>query len=225
MAVVAKYVWWIENKADHLWVKWVHAVYIKDKQWIDYEPTVNSSWAWRKICQIKNIFKELLRQNNGLYSVKSGYMWLRPHGDKIDWCQWALNSWMIPKHGFVCWVVGHGKLLTQDRLVRMQVTTSNTCYLCADHTESHAHIFFKCEYSRRCCQFVSAWCKESLPEEDCILWWCRKRYRSLCRKKVMGCVIAGLMYHIWHTRNVARVDCLLIRPEQLLMKLQKDVRF
>ncbi|XP_074265999.1 uncharacterized protein LOC141588455 [Silene latifolia] len=26
IAAIGKYVWWIESKADHLWVKWVHAV-------------------------------------------------------------------------------------------------------------------------------------------------------------------------------------------------------
>ncbi|XP_074306200.1 uncharacterized protein LOC141641438 [Silene latifolia] len=215
----------IEHKADHLWVKWVHAVYIKDKQWIDYEPTNNSSWAWRKICQIKTIFKEMLRQSSGQYSIRDGYVWLRPNGDKSDWYQWAKNSWVTPKHGFICWVAGYGKLLTQDRLMRMYIATANTCYLCAEQTESHAHLFFECEYSRKCCQLVTAWCQEVLPEKDCILWWCRKRYRSLCRKKVMGCVIAGLMYHIWHARNVARVDCLMTRPEQLMRVLQNDVRF
>ncbi|XP_074304514.1 uncharacterized protein LOC141639250 [Silene latifolia] len=60
MVVVAKYVWWIEIKADHLWVKWIHAIYIKNRQWKDYEPTINSSWAWRNICQIKTIFKDLV---------------------------------------------------------------------------------------------------------------------------------------------------------------------
>ncbi|XP_074266063.1 uncharacterized protein LOC141588524 [Silene latifolia] len=30
-AALGKYVWWVEKKADHLWVNWVHAIYIKGK--------------------------------------------------------------------------------------------------------------------------------------------------------------------------------------------------
>ena len=53
LAAIAKYVWWISEKKDNLWVKWVHSIYIKQGDWMNYEPGYNTSWAWRKICRLK----------------------------------------------------------------------------------------------------------------------------------------------------------------------------
>ncbi|XP_074318649.1 uncharacterized protein LOC141655468 [Silene latifolia] len=226
MAAVAKYVWWIETKADHLWVKWVHAIYIKDRNWKDYEPTSNSSWAWRKICQTKSIFKDLLMPGSGVtapYSTALGYKWLQTQDTVCEWYPWILNTWVVPKHGFISWLMGHNRLLTQDRLMNMQIIQSNLCYLCGLQQENHTHLFFKCEYSRRCCRMISDWCAEMLPDEECIRWWCHKRYRSLSKKKIIGVILAGLIYHLWMARNKCRVDQAVLRPEQLVKCVQVDV--
>ncbi|XP_074283597.1 uncharacterized protein LOC141608138 [Silene latifolia] len=100
-AAVGKYVWWIEKKEDHLWVKWVHAIYIKGTRWKDYEPPVNSSWAWRKICQTKNILKDCIWSQSVSYSISLGYNWLVSITDNVDWYAWQLNNWILPKHGFI----------------------------------------------------------------------------------------------------------------------------
>ena len=50
LATIAKYVWWICEKKDNLWVKWVHSIYIKQGDWMNHEPSPITSWAWRKIC-------------------------------------------------------------------------------------------------------------------------------------------------------------------------------
>ncbi|XP_074299014.1 uncharacterized protein LOC141630019 [Silene latifolia] len=84
VGAIEKYVWWVAMKADHLLVRWVHAVYIKNSAWKDYELGSGSSWAWRKIFQVKNIYKAKLFFDTNVehYSVKEGYHWLRPTGEK-----------------------------------------------------------------------------------------------------------------------------------------------
>ncbi|XP_074271645.1 uncharacterized protein LOC141595577 [Silene latifolia] len=129
-AAVGKYVWWIENKEDHLRVKWVHVIYIKGKVWKDYSPPINSSWAWRKICQTKNILKDSIWDQNISYSIKRGYEWLVPANPTVPWYRWSLNNWIMHKHGFICWLAAQGHLLTQDRLNMMLITQTNCCYLC-----------------------------------------------------------------------------------------------
>jgi len=57
-ALIAKLVWAIEFKEDLLWVRWVHGRYLKNKQWWDYTPPPDCSWHWKKICFIKEFFKE-----------------------------------------------------------------------------------------------------------------------------------------------------------------------
>ncbi|KAL2902833.1 hypothetical protein RDABS01_027915 [Bienertia sinuspersici] len=55
---VCKIVWQIAEKKDHLWVKWVYTVYIKQQSWWDYQPSTLASWIWRNICSTK---KRLLK--------------------------------------------------------------------------------------------------------------------------------------------------------------------
>ncbi|XP_074292881.1 uncharacterized protein LOC141619760 [Silene latifolia] len=168
VAAIEKYVWWVTMKADHLWVQWVHAMYIKNTAWKDYEPGSGSSWAWRKICQVKNIYKAKLFSGANVehYTLKEGYQWLRPVGDKVVWYPWVLNRMIIPRHAFLCWLVAQKRLLTQDRLIKMQVIQANCCYLCGEMLECHDHLFFQCRYSRICLELTACWCMVDLPDNN-----------------------------------------------------------
>ncbi|XP_074299722.1 uncharacterized protein LOC141630875 [Silene latifolia] len=82
VAMLGKYVWWLAMKADHLWIRWVNYMYIKDQHWMDYVPTVSSSWTWRKLCQVKEQLKPAYfngqwRFNAGRYTISEGYIWLQ----------------------------------------------------------------------------------------------------------------------------------------------------
>lgn len=69
IAAMGRYVWVIASKKDNLWIKWVNEVYVKHHNWWDYQPSVGSSWYWRKVCSVKDSLKEkipeiTLRQMN-----------------------------------------------------------------------------------------------------------------------------------------------------------------
>ncbi|XP_074290417.1 uncharacterized protein LOC141617141 [Silene latifolia] len=226
VASIGKYAWWVTQKKDHLWVIWVHAVYIKQTDWMNYKPGVGSSWAWRKICQVKDMFKELYTDGNGLahYSVSIGYKWLKPDGEKVPWYPWVLNRWIIPKHAFLCWLVAHQRLLTQDRLCRMKIITSNRCFLCGTQEENHNHLFFECYYSKQCLKCISDWCNIKLPDTKCIQWMINWRQPSACKKMVIDVVLACLMYQIWQMRNTSRVDGFIWRPTVLVDRVKHEVK-
>ncbi|XP_074270200.1 uncharacterized protein LOC141593145 [Silene latifolia] len=152
VAAVGKYVWWVAQKADHLWVRWVHAIYIKNGNWMDYEPGSGSSWAWRKICQVKHLMKPYLLSITDLkhYTIKAGYQWLKPDVNLVSWYPWMLNKWLIPRQSFIIWLISHQKLLTQVRLVRMQIISENNCFLCGMQEENLNHLFLDCPFSRKC---------------------------------------------------------------------------
>ncbi|XP_019225393.1 PREDICTED: uncharacterized protein LOC109206976 [Nicotiana attenuata] len=63
-AAIAKYIWNIAQKADNLWVKWVNHVYIKEASWDHYVPPNDCSWYWKRICNIKEKFKDGYRGND-----------------------------------------------------------------------------------------------------------------------------------------------------------------
>ena len=37
-AALGKYIWWIAQKQDRLWIKWIHAVYLKTANWQTHKP-------------------------------------------------------------------------------------------------------------------------------------------------------------------------------------------
>ncbi|XP_074271152.1 uncharacterized protein LOC141595077 [Silene latifolia] len=178
-AAIGKYVWWIESKADHLWVKWVHAV--------------------------------------------DGHKWLQPALATVRWAPWVGIKLMLPKHKFFTWLVTQQRLLTQDRLVKMQIISDNQCYLCGLQEESHKHLFFECVYSSQCLCLISLWVGVHIPEQNVVQWWLSLRNRSLLKKQVIATVVCSLMYYIWECRNKCRIENSLIRPKVLCKRLKSQI--
>ncbi|XP_074292630.1 uncharacterized protein LOC141619515 [Silene latifolia] len=189
---------------------------------------MNSSWAWRKICQVKTIFHQFFYGNvgqmTGQYSIKHGYKFLRPDIEKVSWAALMTVKWMVPRHRFCVWLIAQERLLTQDRLMKMQIITGNLCFMCGLVEEDHEHLFFRCEYSRKCRDLVHAWCPFQITAEKCCDWWRNWRSRSLARKRVIAVVLAALMTNIWWCRNKCRVDMILLRPEYLIRQIHNEVR-
>ncbi|XP_074291447.1 uncharacterized protein LOC141618246 [Silene latifolia] len=225
IAAIGKYVWWVAMKADHLWVKWVHVVYIKQSRWKEYEPGAGCSWAWRNICQVKNIYRDNLFVADEVeqYTLTQGYQWIKPDGDMVSWYPWMLNSWIIPRHTFMSWLVAQHRLLTQDRLIKMHIIQENRCFLCGLKEETHEHLFFGWTYSRMCLQLGTDWCLCPLHDKDCIKWWTEWRHPSTCRKKIVAVILASLMARIWFCRNISRMEGLIWRPSVLYSKVKHDV--
>ncbi|XP_074289275.1 uncharacterized protein LOC141614429 [Silene latifolia] len=196
--------------------------------WKEYEPSINSSWAWRKICQVKTIFHQLFYGNvgqlKGQYTIKQGYNFIRPDIEKVRWAALVTVRWMLPRHRFCMWLIAQERLLTQDRLKKMQIIPDNLCFLCGLGEEDHEHLFFRCEYSRKCRDLVHRWCPFQVPAEHCCDWWVKWRSRCLARKKVIAVVLAALMNNIWWCRNKCRVDMILFRPESLVRQIHNEVR-
>ncbi|XP_074265840.1 uncharacterized protein LOC141588292 [Silene latifolia] len=226
IALMGKYVWWIEQKTDHLWVKWVHSIYIKHSAWIDYEPSISTSWSWRRICAVKNqvkpwMFEEQWRQSNCDYTVKMGYNWLVDDGVDVRWHHWTRNRLIVPKHAFFIWLVAHKRLLTQDRLMKMMIATRNRCLLCDTEEESIEHFFFQCSYSQRCLRLLEEWLQVSIPLNGIIDWWIRLRERSVLKKQVVAAAVAHLMYLIWYARNRCRLLYGLPFPVVLIKQVKE----
>ncbi|XP_074282811.1 uncharacterized protein LOC141607361 [Silene latifolia] len=143
---------------------------------------------------------------------------------KVMWSPWVLNKWIIPKQAFLCWLIAHQRLTTQDRLYRMHIIQSNLCFLCGSHEESHEHLFFSCAFSQRCRDLIANWCLIELPCSEVIKWWVQRRDHNACRKKITAVILASIMYNIWNVRNVSRVEGFVSRPECILQRVKNEVK-
>ncbi|KAF4400478.1 hypothetical protein G4B88_023271 [Cannabis sativa] len=54
-----------------------------------------------------------------------------------------------PKHRMIAWLAMWERLPTRDRLLKFGCIKENYYMICYSETESHEHLFFKCNYSQR----------------------------------------------------------------------------
>ncbi|XP_074290952.1 uncharacterized protein LOC141617685 [Silene latifolia] len=155
LAIVGKLVCWIVVKKDHMWIKWVDKIYIKGAPWLDYQPSQSSSWAWRKICEIKDKFRDAYDQGKWLtaddmYTISKGYDWLNQQTQhKVAWAKIVWNRFNTPRHCFIHWLMQRQRLLTLDRLQELGIATSGICFLCSRATANHHHLFQGCDYAKK----------------------------------------------------------------------------
>ncbi|XP_074305322.1 uncharacterized protein LOC141640417 [Silene latifolia] len=154
-ALLGKYVWWVANKKDHLWVRWINHVYLRGRHWTNYSPPSDCSWSWKKIAHIMMMFRPAYIEdqwlgNSAAYTIKAGYDWIRNPGDSVSWWKICWNALNVPKSSFIFCAVMLRRLLTRDRLARMGGPTSMECYLCQGADESHGHLYYECDFSRKC---------------------------------------------------------------------------
>ncbi|XP_074271105.1 uncharacterized protein LOC141595030 [Silene latifolia] len=202
-AMVGSLVNWVAEQKNTIWVNWVQQNYLKGKDWMDYKPTTNSSWVWRRICRVKQ--ELLLGYINGQWDVQGKefstvgcYEWLKGSKPKVPWARLIWNAWVVPKHQFLGWLFAHGALRTNDKLVHKQV-------IC-------------CINQKLNCQF---------PDSH-VLDWCLQRTGTKLQMVVHAVVVWGAMYHIWQERNRCRIDGVITRPgkcsEQIIEEVKARIR-
>lgn len=106
---------------------------------------------------------------------------------------------------FVRSLASHGKLKTMDHNLASIILSSSTCVLCNQEIESHDHLFFKCDYSKKVWENINfrvgiKW--SSLPWEQVIQWVTFNYHRkSKMNKMITWTILGALIYFIWQERN------------------------
>ncbi|XP_062100641.1 uncharacterized protein LOC133806567 [Humulus lupulus] len=120
-AMLAKYIWAISHQPETLWVKWVNTVYLKGQSLWQYQLKAYTSWYWRKICHMRDVFSQRdidVAVSHGRFKV--GLLYMRCiHQDPIKYHPLVWNRISVPKHRFITWQAVNGKLLTRDHLHRV----------------------------------------------------------------------------------------------------------
>jgi hypothetical protein len=100
----------------------------------------------------------LLSWHSGLGSfIASAYDFFRYKTDLVQWTSVVWEQWSLPRHSFSLWLAMLGKLRTRDWL--QFLSSDSTCPLCQNVNESHAHLFFNCDWSSSLWSKARLWLK------------------------------------------------------------------
>ncbi|VFQ78101.1 unnamed protein product [Cuscuta campestris] len=120
-APIMNVVWDIDGKKDILWVRWIHARYIKECDFWTYKPKQDSCHYWKEMMRVKEKFADMPTQYP--YTISKGYDWLQGAREKPKWRDWVWNKFTPPKIRFIISLFWRGRLQTN-----MNINTN--CELC-----------------------------------------------------------------------------------------------
>ncbi|XP_059309987.1 uncharacterized protein LOC132061139 [Lycium ferocissimum] len=182
LASVGKLIWWIVEKTDLLWVKWVHGIYMNntDDFW-NHIPPSDCSWYWKKLHKIKSRMTNwhsnghYCLTTSGKYSVGNGYQDLLRARAKVETANLIWTSIALPKHRFILWLAAQERLLTKVRVHGMGLKCDTIEFeLCAEN--------------------------EKQKVQETLLGIKSKKW-SRFRKKVLTAIYGATIYNIWTARN------------------------
>ncbi|XP_074282981.1 uncharacterized protein LOC141607524 [Silene latifolia] len=227
-AMVGRLVDWVSTQRDSIWVHWVQSNYLKGQEWMEYKPSTNSSWVWRRICKVKDEMRT--GYVNGQWNVQPGgftpagcYAWFRGTRPRVQWVKAVWNGWALPKHQFLGWLVAHEALNTAARLASFGVDIEDKCYLCGLASENIEHLFCDCLYSRRIVRELNKKTTWVFPVRD-MMDWCMLRTGTVLQRGIQNAMVMSLLYQVWQQRNKGRNEKVLISPEVVAGTILEDMR-
>ena len=136
-ASVGKLIWQLAVNKESMWVKRIHGIYNKEGTFWEHSAPLDSSWYWRKINFLKNKMKHWYTQGQfnltgtGKFSITSAYNELKGDKEKLEIAELIWNSVSMPKQRFIMWLVIQNRLLTKERLLRLNIhVEDSSCCMC-----------------------------------------------------------------------------------------------
>ncbi|KAK4389691.1 hypothetical protein Sango_2306100 [Sesamum angolense] len=166
------------------------------------------------------------RTRSGRFSTQSACSLFQPNRTKVE-CHTLLHGrYKIPKHAFILWLAILEKLSTMDKIWLSHGDIG--CVLCdGQFVESHDHLFFKCQYSKRCLSLVQRQVRFQWP---IYYWqqgisWASKRWRSHHLFNVASrALLAALVYHLWMERNNRKFNNTGTTIDSIAHRIIEDIR-
>ncbi|KAL0293546.1 UNVERIFIED_CONTAM: hypothetical protein Sradi_6931100 [Sesamum radiatum] len=166
------------------------------------------------------------RLNSGKFTVQSAIELFQPHTNQVEWHGLLQGRYKIPRHSFILWLAIMEKLSTMDKAWLSH--GDNGCVFCDGHfTETHEHLFFNCQYSKRCLHLVQRQVRFQWP---CSSWqhgihWASKRWRSSHLVNAASrALLAALVYYIWIERNNRRFNNTATAAESVAYRVVEEIR-
>ncbi|CAK8578548.1 unnamed protein product [Lathyrus sativus] len=149
IVTMLKLIWNICNKADNMWVRWVHTYYFKNKSVMEMSVKPDSSWIMKTTLKARDMIPPIQQKwdemlAKGKFHMSSIYRELNK-GDEEEkiWRKLMYGNVARPRVIMTLWLICHQRLATKDRCMRYGKVENNTCCFC-ETEETITHLFFEC---------------------------------------------------------------------------------
>ncbi|XP_070014563.1 uncharacterized protein LOC142175548 [Nicotiana tabacum] len=157
-AAIAKLCWDVASKRDSLWIRWIHAYYIKDKRIEDIAIPQQASWMVRQILSARTVLQQIQHRQQAKKSMISQFYYqLLGNSPRVVWNSMMFKNKAKPKVIFTMWVQLQGTLLTAYRLIKSGVNVDPRYSLCQLNDETRDHLFVSCSFTKTVWQKVLQW--------------------------------------------------------------------
>ncbi|XP_048501482.1 uncharacterized protein LOC125497828 [Beta vulgaris subsp. vulgaris] len=146
--------------------------------------------------------------------------------EHVHWDHMVWNRINTPKHRFISWLAIQSRLCTKEKLAQFGVSNSDTCCICEVEAESHAHLFFQCDFSRRLLSDIKQWMGITSRSTDLVRLqqWIHHSQRSKFKRNVWYASLAAAIYFTWQCRNKAYWDKSVPNPRHVFVSLKQSVK-
>ncbi|XP_060210228.1 uncharacterized protein LOC132637097 [Lycium barbarum] len=235
IASVGKLLWQVASKKDILWVKWVNGIYLKSEENIwEHIPPGDCSWYWKKLNSLKTQMVDWYQGDRykltptGAYSVSRSYETMLGTMPRFGEADLVWSKIMIPRQRMIVWLACQNRLLTKERLTRLNIQVDDqTCCLCdAAVIETQSHLFADCQWISGIRNTLSTWL--GIPilcqgVHDTIRWIKRRRWKQF-QKEIVTTIWGALIYYTWQARNWKIFKEENVNKEFVTVQIQKEVR-
>ncbi|WMV12323.1 hypothetical protein MTR67_005708, partial [Solanum verrucosum] len=216
---IGQLIWQIIENKEVLWVKWVHGIYLKDERSIwNHKVPIECSWYWRKLNAIKYQMQKWYCQS---YQALLGH---RPHMKIVDLI-WTVVA--LPKHRFMVWLEVQGRLLTQEKKLRLHIPVEdNDCCLCDEQTmETTMHLFEECSWTKSVWQELMKWVGITLTNNEIkqVLECIKVKHWKQFQKEVVAAISGAILYHTWRARNWKKFNRKSVHREEVVTQIKKEL--
>jgi hypothetical protein len=131
----------------------------------------------------------------------NAYDFFRYKVDPIQWASVVWEQWSLRRHNFSLWLAMLGKLRIRDIL--QFLSPDPICSLCQNANESHAHLFFSCDWSFSLWSKARFWLKlyNSMPSLNRVIRVLHNNKKGL-QPRMRRVSLAILVYLICEERNM-----------------------
>ncbi|XP_049368638.1 uncharacterized protein LOC125833517 [Solanum verrucosum] len=164
---------------------------------------------------------------NGTYSITRSYLAIKGQRQQLETADLVWTVVALPKHRFMVWLAIQGRLLTQERKLRLHIQVDDTkCCLCEEKVmETTKHLFEECKWSKMVWQEIVQWTGIYLINNGIkqFLDGIKEKHWKQFKKETIAAISGAVLYHTWRARNWKKYKGKNVNTKDAVIQIKTEI--